>query len=159
LKNLDSQWHIRQARREEAQAINDLTIESKAYWGYDAAFMARARVDLAFRPEKFEPDFNVYAIEVDGVLAGFCSLLPPNAGFVELNDLFIAPRFIGTGCGKRLWDRAVERARELGCTTMGFTADPHAEAFYVNLGAIRTGEKQSTIDPTRMLPFMTYLLL
>src|ERR1022692_3773116 len=120
---MSSQWHIRQARREEAPTLTELAIQSKAYWGYDDAFMARAKPDLLFRPEKFEPDFNVYVIEVDGVPAGFVSLLPLDAGIVEMHELFVAPQFIGTGCGKRLWDRAVERASELGYATMVLTAD------------------------------------
>jgi hypothetical protein len=60
--------------------------------------MARAEPELTFHLSRFEPEFLVFAAERDGRLAGFYSLIPFNQAQIELNDLFVDPVFIGTGC-------------------------------------------------------------
>jgi GNAT superfamily N-acetyltransferase len=150
--------HIRRAREDESSFLTELTLRSKAHWGYDAAFMIDARNDLTFQPGKFQPDFHVYILEVEGQAIGFCSLIPIDGDTVELFDLFVDPSRIGKGHGKQLWDHAVAVARNLKFKTLILTADPYAEPFYLRQGAVRTGEKPSNIRPDRMLPFMTYVL-
>jgi GNAT superfamily N-acetyltransferase len=147
---------IRRARPEEAPALSELTMRSKAYWRYDADFLAEARGKLEFRPEKFLPDFHVYVFEEDGDPVGFCSLIPIGEGQIELHDLFIEPSHIGKGYGKQLWNHAVNLARELGFRAMVLTADPNVEAFYGRQGAIRTGEKASSVRANHRLPVMEY---
>jgi GNAT superfamily N-acetyltransferase len=149
---------IRQARIDEAQRLTELTLRSKAHWGYDAAFMRDVVDDLTFRPEKFQPDFHVYILECNGQRVGFCSLIPRERETIELHDLFVEPGFIGKGYGKRLWNHAVAVARNLGFRVMILTANPNAEAFYLSQGAVRTGEKPSTVRPDRMVPLMQFLL-
>jgi len=56
--------------------LTELTIRSKAYWGYDDSFLADARPELEFQLSKFLPDFHVYVLETGGELLGFCSLIP-----------------------------------------------------------------------------------
>jgi hypothetical protein len=95
--------NIRRAHPDEAQFLTELTTRSKAYWGYDAAFMADAREELEFRPSRFQPDFHVYILETDGPRVGFCSLIPVDGRVIELYDLFIEPSCIGMGYGQQLW--------------------------------------------------------
>jgi GNAT superfamily N-acetyltransferase len=145
---------IRRARPEEGPFLTELTLRSKAYWGYDEEFMTSARADLAFEAAKFLPGFHVYVLEEGPLRLGFCSLLPLDARTVELHDLFVEPGAIGKGYGRRLFDHAVGVARELGYEAMILTADPHAEAFYQKRGATRVGERESNIQGGRMLPVM-----
>jgi GNAT superfamily N-acetyltransferase len=142
----------------EAHRLTDLTLRSKAHWGYSDAFMAAAADELEFRPEKFQPDFLVYVVEERDIVAGFCSLLPMDGTTIELHDLFVDPPFIGHGYGKKLWLHAVDIARARGFSRMILTADPNAESFYVAQGARRTGEKPSTIQEGRSLPVMESVL-
>jgi len=147
---------IRRARIDEAPLLTELTTRSKAHWQYDAAFLADARQDLTFEPEKFLPDFLVYVFELNGEMLGFCSLLPHDDARIELHDLFVEPRHIGKGYGKQLWDYAVNLARESGFQTLVLTSDPNAEPFYARQGAVRIGLKPSSVRPDRVLPVMEY---
>jgi GNAT superfamily N-acetyltransferase len=149
---------IRRACEDEASLLTELTLRSKAHWGYDDAFMADARKDLTFQASKFLPDFHVYILESEDKPLGFCSLIPIDRTAIELYDLFVEPSCIGKGYGKQLWDYAVHLARDLGFNLMILTADPHAESFYLRQGAIRTGEKPSKIRPDSMVPIMKYVL-
>ena len=148
---------IRQARPDDATALTELTMRSKAHWDYDASFLADARRELEFRPEKFQPDFHVYLLENHDGIIGFCTLIPKGED-VELHDLWVEPSHIGKGCGKQLWDHAVGVARALGFHAVTFTADPNAEPFYLRQGAVRVGETASTIRRDRKLPVMKYRL-
>jgi N-acetylglutamate synthase-like GNAT family acetyltransferase len=154
---MSNQPTIRQARPDDATALTELTMRSKAHWGYDDVFLSAARRELEFRPEKFQPGFHVYLLEDGEVILGFYSLIPRGEE-VELHDLFVEPGHIGTGCGKRLWDHAMTVARQLGFHTVIFTADPNAEPFYLRQGAVRVGQTASTISADRMLPLMQYRL-
>ena len=54
---------------------------------------------------------------------------------MALDKLFVEPDRIGTGCGKRLWQHAVAKTRELGATVLTLASDPNAAAFYRAMGA------------------------
>ena len=151
--------HIRRARPEEGRFLTELTLRSKAFWGYGQWFMESARQELEFQAGKFLPDFHVYMLEEQGVPVGFCSLIPIDGSTVELHDLFIEPLHIGKGYGKELWDYAVNLARGLGFSKLVLTADPNAEAFYARQGAVRIGEKASPVHSGRALPIMEYILI
>jgi len=138
--------------------LTELTVRSKAHWGYDDSFMERSRPDLEFHASKFLPDFHVYILEADGEPLGYCSLIPVDSNTVELHDLFIEPPHIGKGHGKKLWDYAVNLARSLGFSRLVLTADPNAEPFYAHQGAVRIGEKTSPVGSDRKLPVMEYIL-
>jgi N-acetylglutamate synthase-like GNAT family acetyltransferase len=150
--------HIRRARPEEGGLLTELTIRSKGHWGYEESFLTSAREELEFQVGKFLPDFHVYVLELDGELAGFCSLIAVDDGTMELHDLFIEPRHIGKGYGKELWDHAVKLARELRFRRLILTADPNAEAFYASRVAVRIGERVSPVRSGRMPPVMEYIV-
>jgi GNAT superfamily N-acetyltransferase len=150
--------NIRRARPEERDLLTDITVRSKAYWGYDDAFLESARQELEFQPGKFLPDFHVYVLEAEGVPAGFCSLIAVDENAMELHDLFIEPGHVGKGYGKELWEYAVNLARSLGFKKLVLTADPNAEPFYARQGAVRVGESASPVRPDRRLPVMEYVL-
>ena len=139
--------------------LTELTVRSKAYWGYDDSFLESARKELEFQASKFLPDFHVYILEAQGEPLGYFSLISVECNTVELHDLFIEPRYIGKGYGKELWDYAVNLARRLGFSRLVLTADPNAEAFYARQGAVRIGEKASLVGSDRALPVMEYILI
>ena len=151
--------HVRRARPEEGRLLTELTVRSKAYWGYDDSFLESARQELEFQASKFLPDFHVYILEMEGETLGFCSLISVDVNTVELHDLFIESRYIGKGYGKELWKYAVDVARNLGFKKLVFTADPNTEPFYVRQGAVRIGEKVSPVSAARRLPVMEYFLV
>ena len=92
---------IRLARIEEASALSELCIRSKAVWGYDEAFMALARIALEVRPEQVAAGDVWVATGADGEVAGMVALAPseqPNT--LDLDKLFVEPQRIRNVVGR-----------------------------------------------------------
>src|SRR3954451_757809 len=149
---------IRRALPEEAPVLGELALRSKGHWGYDADFLETCRPDLALSPEEVESSPVYVSLDSEGGVTGFYRLMPLDGGMAELDSLFIEPSAIGQGVGRRLWEHAVEVARSLGFAALEFQSDPHAEGFYLAMGAKRCGESESTVTPGRILPLMCYSL-
>lgn len=131
---------LRAAEPHEADDITALTVRSKGYWGYDQAFLDRVQHMLIVRPEQVRDD-RIIVAERDGTLLGYYHLGgEPPAG--ELVDLFVDPVAIGTGLGRILWEHATNSARERGFRALELESDPHAEQFYLHMGAHRVGERE-----------------
>lgn len=149
---------IRPAHPAEAAEISELVMRSKAYWGYDAEFLAACRAGLTISP-LYLITHPAYIAEQDGRQVGFYSFAEEIASQqVELDFLFIAPEAIGNGIGKQLWQHAVTTAHRLGYRLMTIVADPNAEAFYRKMGAVTVGAEPSEAKAGRMLPLMHYVL-
>jgi GNAT superfamily N-acetyltransferase len=147
---------IRPARPDEAELLTELMRRSKAHWGYDAAFMHLVQDQLKITSEQIENAVAVYVIEEDGRALGFYHLKDKD-GICWLEDLFIDPEAIGKGCGKLLFDHALQMARKHGYVEMGWESDPNAESFYLKMGAERIGAKPTSIEG-RLLPIMRIAL-
>ncbi|MGH7917197.1 MAG: GNAT family N-acetyltransferase [Candidatus Binataceae bacterium] len=130
-----------------------MALHSKAHWGYDAAFMAEARKEIALNAVELA-QFTAYALERSGRLIGFYSLKPLADGKIELHDLWVEPEFIGKGYGARLWFHAVRCARARGYRELELVADPNAEPFYLRRGASTVGYQPSGIRRDRRMPVM-----
>lgn len=136
---------------QEAPALTDLVMRSKASWGYDAAFMEACRDVLTVRPESWE----VPQVAVDGDLVGYVELHPSDC---TLNHLFIDPKAQHRGVGSALLSWAVDRARAEGLPHLTLAADPNAEGFYHRHGWTITGSTPSEVDNVRPLAVMTLTL-
>lgn len=147
---------IRPARAAEAAALTELSLRSKAVWGYDASFMARCRAAMTLTPERIcaRPHF---VAEANGAILGFYGFEPEPEG-VGLDYMFVAPEAIGRGVGRALWRHAVATARSLGHRTLVVVADPNAAGFYRRMGAVPAGARPSEIEPGRALPLLRYRL-
>jgi ribosomal protein S18 acetylase RimI-like enzyme len=144
------QVRLRAAEPHEADDITALARRSKAYWGYDQAFLDRVRDLLTVRPEQIRGE-RVVVAERGGTLLGYYQLGGESpAG--ELVDLFVEPDAIGTGLGRRLWEHAISSAKERRFHSLELESDPNAEPFYLHMGALRVGERE--VAPGRLLPIM-----
>ena len=146
---------IRRARGWDASVLSELAMRSKGHWGYDAAFLAACRGDLALSPEDIATS-AVYISDVDGRPEGYYRLLPLDESAVDLDAFFVEPSAIGRGVGGRLWQHAVATATKLGYSELVMQSDPHAEGFYLAMGAQRDGTSESTVMPGRMLPLLRF---
>jgi GNAT superfamily N-acetyltransferase len=147
---------IRRAHSAEANTLNDIFYQSKAYWGYDETFMEWVRKTYCITAERIT-NSHVYVLETtSGQIVGYYDLLVTDHN-LHLEDLFILPEVIGKGCGRLLFEHAVALARELGYAEFTLESDPNAESFYLKMGAQRVGLLESTI-PGRFLPQMVYRL-
>jgi GNAT superfamily N-acetyltransferase len=143
---------IRRARPDEASKLTALAFRSKAFWGYDEAFLEASRPDLAVGDELLRFG-RVFVAELDRTIAGFGSLggEPPR---LELTHLFVELDSIARGVGRGLFEHAVAEARRLGAVELVVESDPNAEAFYRAMGAVRVGTVPSIVDPGRQLPLL-----
>ena len=143
---------IRLARVEEAPALSELCVRSKAAWGYDEAFMALARVALEVKPEQVAAG-DVWVATADRRVAGMVALGPSEEpDTLDLDKLFVEPQRIRTGVGRALIAHAIDEARRRGATRLTILSDPYAAGFYERNGARRLGEAPSVAIPGRFVP-------
>jgi len=144
---------IRSVTPDEATLLTELTIRSKAYWGYSAEFMNSCREELAVTPNKILNNRYFFrAAERASAVIGFYTLEQQSPVIIELDALFVEPNSIGTGVGKALMNHAIVSAKNRGGRTLKIQADPNASDFYLAAGAILTGELESLSIPGRFLP-------
>jgi GNAT superfamily N-acetyltransferase len=145
---------IRRAGVEEAAALSDLCVRSKAVWGYEDSFMALARGVLQVGVKEIAAGDVWVATTANGSIAGVVALaLGEQTGTLDLDKLFVEPRHIRGGFGRALLEHALREARRRGATRLTILADPYAAAFYERCGARRIGEAPSDAIPGRMVPF------
>ena len=142
---------LRPARAEDAPALSELAVRSKGHWGYDAAFLKRARAELTVRPEDVA-HYVIRVAEERGRLLGF-SAVDIDGAPAELLALWVDPVAIGTGVGRALLQDALGTAAERGAGGLLVESDPNAEGFYLHHGARRLGERRSTTTK-RLLPLL-----
>lgn len=142
----------RTARSEDAAALTEIAFRSKAHWGYSPEFMEACRHELVITSKDCETGLIIVA-EENGKLIGFYRLAgtPPKG---KLDDLFIDPIYMGKGLGSALYRAALEHARRLGFTTLDIHSDPHAEPFYMHMGAKKIGDIPSGSISGRTLPLL-----
>ena len=148
---------IRPARDGDLPALADLAMRSKAYWGYDAAFMEACRAELTLSARDLVESQVRVVDGGDGAKVGMVQLVV-RGGAAELHKLFVDPARIGTGLGKALMQWAINAACDAGATVMEIEADPDALPFYERMGARVVGEVPSGSIPGRVIPRMELAL-
>ncbi len=143
---------IRRARPDEAATLTALARRSKASWGYDADFLARAATELTITPFQVAEHQAWVLADEGGTILGFHLVIAGDPAVLE--DLWLEPGSIGQGFGQRLWEHAVAVARASGASAIELDADPNALGFYERMGAVRVGSTPSWMEPDRELPRM-----
>jgi len=141
---------LRPPRPSELDALSALCLRSKAYWGYDAAFMAACVDELTLTSQDLASD-PIIVLEDDKGPAGIAQVSQDHEDCF-LDKLFVDTDRIGLGYGKILYGWALEAARQLGATELIVEADPDAAPFYQKMGALRAGDAPSGSVAGRMLP-------
>ncbi len=139
---------FRPACEGDAASLTDLAVASKRHWGYPQSWIELWLDDLRFTPELIRRQ-SVEIAETQGVLAGVSSL-SVNGSVAELEHLWVEPQRMGRGLGRSLFERAVKRASTLGATSLAIAADPHAEEFYLHMGAVPDGFIESVPEGRRL---------
>jgi N-acetylglutamate synthase-like GNAT family acetyltransferase len=136
----------------EAKHLTEIALKSKAFWGYSNVLIESWRSDLTVT-EKAIANAFIYKFMIDKKVAGFYFLNPPKTKNIELEMLFVAPRYIGKGIGKQLLHHAFKKAKQSHATFMTLLADPNAVPFYQSQGFKIIDKKESAIVG-RFLPVM-----
>ena len=137
---------------DDAAALTELCLRSKAVWGYDAQFMEACRDELTITPEMLNSSYLQVA-ESEGCLIGVAQVTL-ETDFAELSKLFVEPTRLRCGAGRQLFDWATRTAHQAGATELVIGADPQAAGFYRRMGAIDAGTVASGSIPGRRLPLL-----
>jgi GNAT superfamily N-acetyltransferase len=125
---------LRAAAPADCDTLVEITVASKASWGYPGELMREWAGNLHISQELLDATETVVA-ETDGRAVGWAQLIPPVAGVAVLDHLWVVPESMRAGVGTRLFRWAAARAREQGAATMEWESDPNAVGFYQRMGA------------------------
>jgi ribosomal protein S18 acetylase RimI-like enzyme len=144
--------NIRRARESEAADLSALAVASKAYWPYSAEQIEAWRSDLTISSEMIA-SFHTYVAEAEANIAGFFILIPASPHWA-LEHFWVSPASMGRSIGRALISHAIKLTADAGVATIAIDADPHAEQFYLAIGAQRTGTISAPIEgiPDRVRP-------
>jgi GNAT superfamily N-acetyltransferase len=148
--------NIRPAVETEAELLSALVMRAKAHWGYSAEALEGWRSELTLSPQDIRAK-PAFVAMMDAEVAGFYSLSPSQAAW-ELDNLWVSPQFMHRGVGRGLLSHALETAAGGGALEVTVDADPNAEAFYLECGAVRRGEVSAPIpgQPKRVRPQLAF---
>ena len=142
---------IRKATPEESSRLTQIAHEAKRHWGYPESWIEHWQADLTITSD-FIGNNDVYVAEEDGEVVGFYALAIKK-DVAELEHLWVAPKYIGTGVGKELFVHAMQKAAREDVSVVEISSDPNAEGFYRRMGAQRIGEVTSEVQGSpRVLP-------
>jgi GNAT superfamily N-acetyltransferase len=150
------QIQFRRAFESEAQFLSDLSFRSKSHWPYDPEYLEMCRRATHVTADNIaEWPFQV-AVEQKEI-RGFSAVCLVK-GERMLDHLWLEPSHIGKGLGRKLFGLSVGDAVAMGWTEFTIAADPYAENFYLKMGAVRVGERESKIKPGFFLPLLKYTI-
>lgn len=143
---------ITKAKNTACKSLTDLTIQSKAYWNYSAEQIHEWLDDLTISAQYIDTH-EVYQLTKSKVLIGYYSFFLSNEKEAVLDNLFVAPKYIGKGYGKILMEHFIETVRNLNVEIVSLYADPNSEIFYTKVGFKVIGQLETSIK-NRFLPIM-----
>lgn len=147
---------LRPPKVDEFDKISALCCRSKAFWGYDEAFIDICRDVLCVDPQLAASGLVIVA-ELNQEIVGVAQV-SITGDAAELDVLFVEPHVIRGGIGCTLFDWAVTRARECGAADMLILSDPNARGFYENMGASFVKMAPSDVIAGRKIPLLSYPL-
>ena len=144
---------IERAHAEDSNLLTEIAISAKRHWNYPERWIELWTPALTISPDYVSKNETWLAV-VNEMPVGFYSLVQEDDA-LWLDNLWVLPDAMGKGIGKKLFQHAVERSRELGASILKIEADPNAQSFYEKMGARKVGEHHSEIDgQPRILPIM-----
>jgi GNAT superfamily N-acetyltransferase len=145
---------IRIALPEDAATLTQIAHDAKRHWGYPEHWIVHWKDELTISPD-FVAANQVFVAEDNSQIIGFYALVI-RQDKAELDHMWVAPAYIGSGVGKELFIHAMQNAAGSNLHEVTISSDPNAEGFYQKMGAHRVGETRSEIESeSRTLPKLT----
>ena len=132
---------IRRAHLQEADRLREIAVAAKGHWGYDPG-LVRAWADADFTDANLARR-ELHVAEVDGRAVAWASIVDKGE-VCWLEDLWVEPAWMRKGIGRRLFERAAERGRELGAKRLEWEAEPNAVEFYEAMGGRELRDSDET---------------
>jgi len=157
MQGVQRTMNIRPAVESEAAVLSDLVMRAKSHWGYSPEVLEGWRPELAVSPTNVREGPAFVAV-VGAEVVGFYSLRMSRTAW-ELDNLWVLPKFMHQGIGRALLAHALATAARGGATEVTVDADPNAELFYLECGAIRRGDVAAPIagQPNRVRPQLAFV--
>ena len=150
------QVSIRPAAADELDRLRDIATDGKRFWGYDPDLVERWVALGDFTPAVFATKDVFVAVAGNEVIAWSSLILKGDRCW--LDDMWVAPRWIRRGIGRRLFDHAVGYAKAAGATTMEWEAEPFAVGFYEKMGGRHVRDSEPSAIWNRTIPVMALTL-
>ena len=97
---------------------------------------------------------SVYKLIIDNSIIGYYSYFKTEKDSIKLDNLFILPKHIGLGYGKKLMQDFINRIQtENSIKKITLDSEPNAEIFYQKIGFVKVGEFETSIK-NRFMPIM-----
>jgi GNAT superfamily N-acetyltransferase len=148
-----SSINIIRACPEEATVLTQIALAAKQHWNYPRDWIDGWCDALTITGEMIGRE-RFYVAALDNERLAFYGLMggPP---LLSLEHLWVLPNRIGQGIGRILFAHAIEQAKAAGASQVHIESDPHAEGFYLRMGARRIGERVSEMKgKKRRLPLL-----
>ena len=144
---------VRRASPEDANQLTQITISAKRHWNYPENWMQLWIPALTISPEYISENETWMVVEDENPIAYYS--LKYDGEYLWLDNLWVLPKRMEQGIGRRLFLHAVERVCLCGIKILKIEADSNAVEFYEKMGARIVGEHRSEVDgQPRSLPFM-----
>lgn len=138
---------IRDASPGEAAELSAIAYKAKGYWGYPPEQMEAWREKFLTITPAYITANRVWVAVINEQAAGFAAVKESGRETI-LDDLWVLPAYIGQGIGRRLFLHVAAIIPEFV-----FTSDPHADGFYLKMGAHKIGECESDIQGRTLTKF------
>lgn len=147
---------ILRASSKDHKILTDITIDSKAFWGYSQNQIEIWKDDLTIS-ENYINKNEVYKLILENEIIGYYSILKINESVFKLDNLFLYQKYIGKGYGNILMKHFLEKIKFLEGKEIILDSEPNAEEFYTKFGFKTYAKLESTIK-NRFLPQMKLIL-
>jgi len=147
---------IRRASPEEAEELSRVALRAKGHWGYSAEQLNYWRDKFLTVSREYIGANQVWVAEIDSCVVGFAAVEEKDAG-AELDHLWVLPEHVGKGVGKMLLGAAIKHVEKTGGRELTLTSDPHADGFYLKMGADKMGVHYSEFQRRKLTKFRILL--
>ena len=143
---------ITRATSEDDKILTEITKMSKAYWGYSDELMDTWSDALTITNDYIDAN-HVYNLLIGDLVGGYYSYFYTDENSIKLDYLFVLPKYIGKGIGKKLMNDFLKRVKTDKHQKITVDSDPNAEKFYEKIGFVKVGQIETSIKD-RFLPIM-----
>jgi GNAT superfamily N-acetyltransferase len=148
---------IKHAEAKDLAAINALLMASKASWGYDKIFMEAYMRNYSVTLDYLNAR-KLQTVYLGLDLMAFFSFFIHEDQTLELERMYLDPKHIGQGYGRKIWQACCDYAKMLDKKEFIVWSDPNAQDFYRKMGCVQIGVRASPLMPDRSPPVFKYTL-
>lgn len=142
---------IVRAEEVDCPTLTAISKAAKAHWGYPQEWLDLWEAVLTITPTLMKEGF-IYKLVDDQEILGFCMLLD-EGDKLEIEHLWIRPKYMGQGLGSCLLQGALDRVIRKSHVTLSVVADPNVTGFYEKFGLV-TVDYLPSQPAGRELPLM-----